>query len=74
VADLDDGHDVQRPVDASVAGAGEPMAFLLTGRGVQGAVPFQEANRARVAKRATSATSPRMRAALVGPLGHGNAA
>jgi hypothetical protein len=29
VAQLDDGHDVQDPVDAPVAGPGEPVAALL---------------------------------------------
>jgi hypothetical protein len=33
--------------------------FLLTAGGIQGAVPFQEANRARVTSRTTSTTSPR---------------
>jgi hypothetical protein len=44
VAQLDDGHDVQRPVDPAVAGAGEPVALLLAGGGVQGcgAVPGRE--------------------------------
>ena len=68
VADLDDGHDVQGPVDAPIAGAGEAVAFLVAGGGVRGAVPFQEANLARVAKRATSPTSPRIRAAPAGPM------
>jgi hypothetical protein len=31
VADLDDRHDVQRPVDATVASPGQPMAFLRAG-------------------------------------------
>lgn len=31
VAQLDDGHDVQCPVDPAVAGAGEPVALLLAG-------------------------------------------
>ena len=44
------------------------MACLLAAGGTQWAVPFQDANRARVAKRATSATSPRMRAAPAGPM------
>jgi hypothetical protein len=30
-AELDDGHDVQHPVDAPVAGAGEPVALLVAG-------------------------------------------
>ena len=44
VAELDDGHDVQGPVDPPVAGAGEPVAFLVAGGGVQrcGAVPGGE--------------------------------
>jgi len=31
IADLDDGHDVQGPVDAPVTGAGETVALLLAG-------------------------------------------
>jgi hypothetical protein len=44
VAQLDDGHDVQCPVDPAVAGAGESMPLLLSGGGVQrgGAVPGRE--------------------------------
>jgi hypothetical protein len=36
IAELDHGHDVQHPVDLAVAGAGEPMALLLTRGRVQG--------------------------------------
>jgi hypothetical protein len=44
VAQLDDGHDVQGPVDPPVAGAGEPVSLLLSGGRVQGrgAVPGRE--------------------------------
>jgi hypothetical protein len=35
VAQLDGRHDVQRPVDLPVAGAGEPMADLVAGGGVE---------------------------------------
>ncbi len=51
VPELDDGHDVQCPVDPPVPGAGEPVALLVTGGGVQrrGAVPG--ANRSRSANR-----------------------
>jgi hypothetical protein len=44
VPQLDDGHDVQCPVDAPVPGPGEPVTFLVTGGGVQGcsAVPGGE--------------------------------
>jgi hypothetical protein len=44
VAQLNDSHDVQRPVDASVTGAGQAVAFLVAGGGVQGcgAVPGGE--------------------------------
>jgi len=44
VAQLNDGHDVQDQVDATVARAGEPVAALLAGGGVQrrGAVPGRE--------------------------------
>ena len=31
-AQLDDGHDVQDPIDASVADSGEPVAALVAGR------------------------------------------
>jgi hypothetical protein len=34
VAELVDRHDVDRSVDAPVADAGEPMAFLVAGRHV----------------------------------------
>jgi hypothetical protein len=48
VAQLNDGHDVQDPVDAPVAGAGQAVAFLVAGGGVQrrGAVPSGEVCRA----------------------------
>ena len=44
VAQLDDGHDVQDPVDAPVPGAGEPVTLLVAGGGVErcGAVPGGE--------------------------------
>ena len=44
VAELDDGHDVQDPVDAPVAGPGQPVALLVAGGGVDrgGAVPGGE--------------------------------
>ncbi len=34
VAELDDGHDVQGPVDASVAGSGEAVASMVAAGGV----------------------------------------
>jgi hypothetical protein len=34
VPDLDDGHDVQDPVEPPVPGAGEPVPLLLAGGGV----------------------------------------
>jgi len=41
VAELDDGHDVQHPLDAPVPGPREPVALLLAGGGAggRGAVP-----------------------------------
>ena len=44
VAELDDGHDVQDPVDPPVPGPRQPVAFLVAGGGVQGcgAVPGRE--------------------------------
>jgi hypothetical protein len=36
VADLDDGHDVQDPVQAPVPGSGQPVPLLLAGGGVDG--------------------------------------
>ena len=44
VAQLDDGHDVQHPVDPPVAGARQPVPLLLAGGGIQwrGAVPGRE--------------------------------
>src|SRR5262249_59223004 len=44
VPQLHDGHDVQGAVDAPVAGAGEPVALLVAGGGIQrrGAVPGGE--------------------------------
>jgi hypothetical protein len=44
VAQLDDGHDVQRSVDLPVGGAGEPVSHLVAGGGVDacGAVPGGE--------------------------------
>jgi hypothetical protein len=41
VAQLDDGHDVQHPVDAPVSGAGQAVTLLVAGGGVErcGAVP-----------------------------------
>jgi hypothetical protein len=68
VPQLDDGHDVQCPIDAPVPGPGEPVTFLVTGGGVQGAVPFQEANLSRSAKRWMSPTSTSNRAAPEGPI------
>jgi hypothetical protein len=43
-AELDDGHDVQDPVDAPVPGPGQAVALLVAGGGVQGcgAVPGGE--------------------------------
>jgi hypothetical protein len=43
-AELDDGHDVQDAVDATVAGAGEPVAALVAGGRLEwgGAVPGGE--------------------------------
>jgi hypothetical protein len=43
-AKLDDGHDVQDPIDAAVAGAGEPVAALVAGGRLErgGAVPGRE--------------------------------
>ena len=47
VAELDDGHDVQDPVDAPVAGPGQAVALLVTGGGFDrgGAVPGGEVRR-----------------------------
>ena len=44
VAELDDGHDVQDPVDAPVAGPGQAVALLVAGGRVDrgGAVPGGE--------------------------------
>jgi hypothetical protein len=44
VPELDDGHDVQHPVVAPVAGPGEAVALLVAGGGVDrgGAVPGRE--------------------------------
>jgi hypothetical protein len=41
VAELDDGHGVQDPVDAPVAGPGQPVTFLVAGGCLDrcGAVP-----------------------------------
>ena len=59
VAQLDDRCDVQDMVHPPVPGPRQPMADLLAGGGVQGAVPVQEANRFRSANRAMSPTSAR---------------
>jgi hypothetical protein len=63
-----DGHDVQRAVDAPVAGAGQTVSLLVAGGGVQGAVPFQDADRSRLAKRWMSPSSASRRAASAGPM------
>src|SRR5258705_9825783 len=44
VAQLNDSHDVQDPVDAPVPGPGQPVALLVAGGGVQrcGTVPRRE--------------------------------
>jgi hypothetical protein len=44
MAKLDDGHDVQRPVDPPVLGPRQAMPVLVSGRGVdgRGAVPRGE--------------------------------
>jgi len=46
-AQLDDGHDVQDPVDAPIPGAGEPVAALVTRGRLErgGAVPGREVRR-----------------------------
>ena len=68
VAELDDGHDVQHPVDPPVPGPGQPMALLSPEEASIGAVPFQEAKCAWVGNRAMSPTSPSSRAAPEGPM------
>jgi hypothetical protein len=44
MAQLDDGHDMQHPIDAPVPGPGQAMALLVARGGVQrrGAVPRRE--------------------------------
>jgi hypothetical protein len=42
---------VQDPVDAPVPGPGEPVAGPAAEEASRGAVPFQEANRSRLANR-----------------------
>jgi hypothetical protein len=68
VAELDDGHDVQDPVDAPVPGSGQPVASLVAGGRVEGAVPFQDAKWSRLANLLTSPMSPSSRAAPDGPI------
>src|SRR4029450_10575863 len=68
VAQLDDGHDVQRWVDPSVAGAGESMPGLLSGGGVQRGGAVRDANLSRSANRWMSPTSTSSRAAPEGPI------
>jgi hypothetical protein len=67
VAQLHDGGDVDDVVDPAVAGAGEAVADLSPEDASRGAVPVQEANRLRSAKRAMSPTSATIRAAPAGP-------
>lgn len=69
VVELDDGHDVQDSVDASVAGSGESMALVIAAGCVDGCCAVA-AGEVVVSgdSGVMSATSLRMRAALEGPM------
>ncbi len=68
VAELDDGHDVQHPVDLAVAGPGQAVADLVAGGGAgrRGAVPGGEVG--LPGNLVTSATPASSRAAPEGPI------
>jgi hypothetical protein len=59
---------VQDPVDLPVAFTRQPVPDLVTGGGIQGAVPFQDAKCALDGNRVMSPTSTSNRAAPVGPM------
>ncbi len=68
VAQLDDGHDVQHPVDPPAAGRDSRWRFCSPEEASMGAVPFQDAKCPRVGNRDTSPMSPSSRAAPEGPI------